>query len=438
MGMRDYFKGKRVAVIGLGANGEMVDDVKFLIKAGALVSIYDLKSEARLKTHLVFLRTIGLANYVCGSIPSEDLIDMDLIILSHEYPRKSSFLKQATEKGIPIEYPETVLLKRAPPVTIIGVMGEAGKSTVISMLSPMLTESFEESEQDFFVIDAESGDGVIAKLKKIKNGDLVLMRLTEQMMKELHDIRISPHVAVFTTVPGPDAYDDSPFEILEFQTYNNYIVASDEVIDAARSDKDLPRSKMLRTKASYLPKEWALPKESAHDRESAALALQVARLFRVDDDISHHVLTTWKPLKGRIELIKKLKNIELYNDSASRKSCSTEIALRSIAKEKQVILVLGGAETACDYKSLYSILPQFVHTLILLPGSGTMKQRSSIMNLDGITVFSAPSLEEAARISVENAKKGDKILFSPGFEALGYDSNRKERGERFVRALRSL
>jgi UDP-N-acetylmuramoylalanine-D-glutamate ligase len=91
MASRDYFKGKRVAVIGLGPHGEMVEDVKYLIKAGAWVSIYDLKSEARLKNHLVFLRSVGLANYVCGTIPSEDLLDMDVIILSHEYPRDSSF-----------------------------------------------------------------------------------------------------------------------------------------------------------------------------------------------------------------------------------------------------------------------------------------------------------------------------------------------------------
>jgi UDP-N-acetylmuramoylalanine-D-glutamate ligase len=78
MTSRDYFKGKQIAVMGLGPCGEMVEDVKFLIKAGALVSIYDLKSEARLKGHLVFLRSIGLANFVCGSIPADDLLDMDL------------------------------------------------------------------------------------------------------------------------------------------------------------------------------------------------------------------------------------------------------------------------------------------------------------------------------------------------------------------------
>ena len=190
MAQRDYFKGKRIAVIGLGSHGEMVEDVKYLIKAGAWVSIYDLKSEARLKSHLIFLRSVGLANYVCGNIPGEDLLDMDLIILSHEYPRESSFLKEvhghnadveskkkqmrstvlstpdsvgtlhdeaARGKLIPIEYPETLFFRLAPPVTVVGVMGVCGKSTVISLLSPLLEKACEGYDsQGLFVLDPES------------------------------------------------------------------------------------------------------------------------------------------------------------------------------------------------------------------------------------------------------------------------------------------
>ena len=38
MTSRDYFKGKRIAVVGLDPHGEMVEDVKFLIKAGDFFS----------------------------------------------------------------------------------------------------------------------------------------------------------------------------------------------------------------------------------------------------------------------------------------------------------------------------------------------------------------------------------------------------------------
>ena len=59
MTSRNYFQGKRIAVIGLGPHGE-ISDAKFLIKENALVSVYDLRSEARLKEHIVYLREAGL------------------------------------------------------------------------------------------------------------------------------------------------------------------------------------------------------------------------------------------------------------------------------------------------------------------------------------------------------------------------------------------
>lgn len=441
---RDYLKGKRIALVGLGRHGEMVEDASFLIKAGALVSVYDLKSEARLKQHLVFLRTQGLANYVCGSVPADDLLDMDLIILSHEYPRESRFLKTAKEKGVPIEYPETFFFKQAPPVTVVGVMGECGKATVVSMLAPMLAAVCKAGEkQGFFIIDPDTDEGIISHLRKIKSGDVVLVRIVESMMRELKAIRISPHVAVFTTVPGPGSFDESPFEILSYQTHNNFIVASDEVIDSASRHKDLPRAKMLRTKTSIIPEDWDLKNLAStngrvHDRDNAALALQTAKLFKIDDDVARRVLGSWKPLRGRLELVKKVKQVEFYNDTASTNAISTLTALCSITDKKDTVLIFGGAQTACDYRTLYLILPRHVHTLILLPGSGTLRERSTIGNLEGVDIYSVPSIEEATRLAFEKSQKGDKVLFSPGFEVAGLDNSYKERGERFIRSVRAL
>ena len=443
MTTRDYFQGKRIAVIGLGADGEMVADVKFLIKANSLVAVYDLRTEARLKNHIVFLRSIGLANYVCGSIPADDLLDMDLIILSHDYPRESSFLKAAREKGIPIEYPETLFFRLAPPVTVVGIMGSCGKATVSSILAPLLEVACEASgTESLFVLDPESGDGVLSALKKIKSGDIVLIRIIESMMKELNDMRVSPHVAVFTTVPPKGSYVTSPFEILTYQTYNNFIIASGEVIDAIHVFKFQPKAKMLRTKASIIPASWSFSMGEAgpwnHDRDNASLALQAAILFKVPHEVSESLIEKWKPLKGRLELIKKVKNVEFYNDTASVSPDSTIAGIRSLAKNRNLVLIIGGADAGRDYRELYGLLPQYAHTVILLPGSGTMKERKVLNTIENVEIFSAPDIEEAVRLARDHARAGDRVLFSPAFAAGGFDASRQERGERFVRAVRGL
>jgi len=436
MSLRDQLKGKRIAVIGLGTHGEMVEDVKFLIKSGAWVSIYDIKSEARLKNHLIFLRSIGLANYVCGSIPPEDLLDMDTIILSHEYSRDASFLKGVT---VPIEFPETFFFKTAPPVTLVGVMGSVGKSTVMSILGALLAEICAKyGSQKLYVIDPESDEGVIAHLKKIKNGDIVLMRITDELMSELYALRISPHVAIFTSMPSRRAYTRYAFEVVSYQTYNNFIVASDDIIDATRTMSLPPRAKMLRTKASYIPAEWELAGRGAHDRTNAALALQAARLFKLEDDMAENVFGTWKPLKGRLEFVKKVAGVDWYNDTASTHPDAVRAGLIALGGDRNTTLIFGGSDTGHEYQSLYEELPKYVHTLILIPGSGTLRQRLALRDIEGVVVHSSSSIEEAVTWAREHSNKGDRVLFSPGFTAGGVDGSKKERGERFVRAVRSI
>ena len=111
-------------------------------------------------------------------------MDMDVIILSHEYPRDSSFLAEARTAGVAIEYPETLFLKLVPPVSVIGVMGACGKSSVVSMLAPMLEDACAKNNQNCVVADAESEDGILVHLKKLKSGDIVVMKIASAMMRK--------------------------------------------------------------------------------------------------------------------------------------------------------------------------------------------------------------------------------------------------------------
>jgi len=438
MRIRDYFLGKRVAVIGIGPHGEMLNDIKFLVKAGALVSVYDMRSEARLAGHLSSLRSFGLANQVFGSIPIDDLLDMDLIILSHDYPRNSSFLIEAKKNGIEIEYPETLFLKLVPPVSVIGVIGDCGKATVISMLVPMLRDACDKSNQACVMIDPESEEGTLSHLKKIKNGDVIVMRIVPKMMPEIAALKWSPQVAVFTTIPSNGSFKESAFEIIGFQTYNNYVIGNDHIIDAIRASGFQSKAKMIRTKSSLVPDDWLPFARTPHDRENAAMALETARIYKVKDDVAEMTLSAWRPLKGHLEIVKKVKNIEFINDSASVCPAATAANMSVLATNKNLILIFGGADDGSDYREFYNAVREYAHTVITIPGSGTMKERRTLQNLGGVTVLSAPSLEEAVRLSIDQTKRGDKVLFSPAFPACGTDASRKERGERFVRAVRAL
>lgn len=424
MNYKDYFKDKNIAIIGLGPHGEMVADIKLILRLGAKVSFYDVRSEARIAKFLRPLMAFGLEDIILGKVPKDELVEKDLIILSPEISRKALFLKKAIEVGVKIEFPNILFLKLAPSITLIGVMGACGKSTVAQMIYGMLKRSFVEyPDQGLFFIDQDLSNGALTHLKKIKAGDVVLARIPEEMMGEYSNARINPHVAVITSLTSSALQEvKNAFGILEYQTYNNFIVAPNEVVDAIKKQVHfVPKAKILRTKS-----------------ENSALVIQTAELFKVSKEIIDRVIEDFGGLKNHQELIKKISGIEFYNDSASITPFATLYALKRLSINKNIVLILGGAYTSYDYGDLVKEIPEYASTVILVPGSATLGFRSDIENLKDITYKQAIDLEDAVKIAHEYAKKGDRVLFSPGCEAIGIDASRRERGERFVRAVRGL
>ncbi len=432
MNYKDFFKNKRIAVIGLGPHGEMIADIKFLLRNKAHVALYDMRSDKKLKGFLPELKEVGLERYTFGKVPADELLDAELILISPELSKKSTFLRKAVQAEVQIEFPDTLFFKLAPSVTLIGIMGMYGKSTVAHLIYHILKKAFAEHEdQGLFFIDPESTNGALTHLKKIKKGDVVLARIPENLITHYYDIHISPHVAVMTS--------EIPFDILEFQTYNNFIVAPDAVVDAIKSQKNLSsKAKILRTRGSSIPADWNIKPKALYDRENAALALQASELFKVPIETAKEVIQAFIGLKGRIELVKKVSGIEFYNDSASVVPQSTLSALASLASGKNIVLIIGGAYTGYDYSKLIKNISNYVSTIILLPGSGTIAFRADIEKLPEVEFVQVLSLEEAVGEALNHAKKGEKVLFSPGFDAVGIDISRKERGERFVKAVRGL
>ncbi len=426
MNYKTFFKGKHIAVVGLGPHGEMVADIKFLLKTGALVSLYDIRSENRMQGPLSVLRTAGLTRYELGTPPGESLLQSELIILSQEIPKDSLFLKKVYNAGIRIEYPDVLFLKLAPPITLIGIMGQCGKSTVAHMLYAVLKQSFKDYEaQGLYFIDPDLPNGALTHLKKIKQGDVILARITEEMLGEYHEARISPHVAVITSLTS-SAMEGVPtaFAILEHQTYNNFIVATDIVIDNIKSKSNFTtKAKMLRTRST-----------------NQALAIQTAELFKVPVETAQGIIDNFTGLRSHQELVKKIDGVEFYNDSASVTPLATVFALQTLqsADAKNIVLILGGAYTKHDYSELISLLSRYVSSVILLPGTGSLGLRESLETMRGIRFLQAPTLEDAVIMSKGESRKGDKVIFSPAFEAVGIHISRKDRGEKFVKAVRSL
>ncbi|MEI6238626.1 MAG: cyanophycin synthetase [bacterium] len=326
-------------------------------------------------------------------------------------------------------------LKRMPPVTFIGVVGVCGKTTTCSMIEHICKSAKETLGNKFVSIDLEKPELFVDYLKEMKRDGLVLTKIPLKILNEVVETGLIPAIAVFTYLEDAEAY--AP--IFKSMTYTNYIIGTDEVIDIIKKDTHAPiRAKMLRTSINVLPKGAKLSDFPYHVREDASLAVRVAEIFEIPNAVVAKAISEFKGLEGRVEYIKKVKEVAYLNDAHSEHFASLKTALASVAQYKNTVLILGGNGTESDMGNDIDKIAQYCHTFVVIPGTGTQKAYKHILKRDDIVTIYSNSIEEAVVKAGERAGKGDVVVYSPGFFPTLWCGNREERSRRFVEAVRKL
>src|SRR3989344_4626055 len=99
----NYFRGKKITVMGLGLLCRGVGDVKFLAECGAELIVTDHKTRRELAPSLKALgRFQKKITFVFGRHRFEDFENRDMILKAAGVSTDSPFIAHAREKGIPI------------------------------------------------------------------------------------------------------------------------------------------------------------------------------------------------------------------------------------------------------------------------------------------------------------------------------------------------
>ncbi len=139
-----FFKGKKVTVMGLGLLGRGVGDSRFLATHCDEVIVTDKKNEAQLDRSVKELD--GLSNIILrlGEHRMEDFEKRDFIIKSAGVPYDSEYILHAKEDGVPVYMTAaqvvSIIMQTLPDIIIIGVTGTRGKSTVTQLVAHILKE----------------------------------------------------------------------------------------------------------------------------------------------------------------------------------------------------------------------------------------------------------------------------------------------------------
>ncbi len=456
---KNNFKGKKITIMGLGLLGRGLGVAKFLAECGADLVVTDLKSKEQLSKSVKELSKFKLIKFVLGEHRMEDFKNRDMIIKNPGVPMDSVYIKEAKKNKIPVKMDASLFAEYAPGVTIVGITGTRGKSMTTMLIYEILKENKKFLKGEIHLSGNLRGLSTLPLLKKVKEGDTVVLELDSWQLQGFGEDKISPHISVFTTFM-PDhmnyytstglsiskamkLYFNDKANIFKYQNKNDFLVVLRDV------KKLLPKnieSKTIVANDSTV-KDWDFVVPGDFQKDNLACAVEVAKIFNIPIKNIQKSVKNFKGVEGRLQYLKTIKGVKIYNDNNATTPQATVAGLNALVSSpkqglglEKVVLIIGGNDKGMDVKILIETITKNCKCVVLLPGTGTEKLLAGmegISVLDG-KVYLEDTLKKAVNQAVALSKKGDTILFSPAFSSFSQWNNEYERNDEFIKIIKGL
>ncbi len=423
-------------MMGLGLLGRGVGDARFLAACGAEITVTDLKTHEELIESVAQLESFPNITFVLGEHRLEDFNNRDLIVKAAGVPLDSMYIAEAEKNNIPVRMSADLFAEIAN-IPTIGVTGTRGKSTVTHMVHTIL----KKAGKQVLLGGNVRGVSTLALLEEVTPDHIAVLELDSWQLQGFGEARISPHVAIFTTLyPDHQNYYKKHHEqyladkanIFLYQKPSDTLVLGKQCAPTIiEKYAEHIEPKTLVVDELKLPDTWVLNIPGIHNRYNAALALAAARVFDIPDETSRKALESFAGVSGRLEFIREANGVKIYNDTTATTPEATLAALRALdIGTKNIVLIMGGADKDLDMNTLLYEIPNYTKRIILLAGTGTSRV---LEFLPGASVFDdfSKAVDEAFASSVS----GDIILFSPAFASFGMFKNEYDRGDQFVKLV---
>jgi len=450
------FKNKKITVMGLGLHGGGVAVTKWLAQKGADVLVTDLRDRKTLKPSLEKLKRYKI-QFVLGKHRAQDFQGIDLVIKNPGVSPESKFLKIAKKNKISIET-DISLFFRMCPAQIIGITGTKGKSTTTSLVFEFFKSAGREP-----VMAGNIRISPLEKLAQIKRITPVILELSSWQLEDMTHLKKSPHLAVITNIL-PDhlnryrsmsSYVRAKKVIFKYQNQNDFVVLNYNNPYIKQFSKEIVSqrywfsvNKLGVRDGCYIKQGWIVYKENSlekiichvkdleipgqHNLENALAAISVAKISGISNIVIKNTLRQFKGIPDRLELIRRWKGKEFYNDTTATAPAATLAALASF--DEKIILIGGGSDKNLSYRDLAKEVQKKVAFLVLLKGSATRKFINELEKIGYKSWQRVSNLAEAVDLAYRS-DKGRIILFSPAAASFNMFLNEFDRGDQFKKIV---
>jgi len=176
---------------------------------------------------------------------------------------------------------------------------------------------------------------------------------------------------------------------------------------------------------------FSLP--GSYNLENLMGAVLVGLTLDIEPHIIQEAMNYFKGLPHRLELVRRIKEVDYYNDS---KATNVDAASRSITSfDRPVILIAGGRHKGADYAPLVSAAAGRVSKAIFLGEARNLLARS----FEGVIPFTlADNMEDAVSEAFSSAKSNEVVLLAPACSSFDMFIDYAHRGRIFREAVERL
>ena len=406
----DYFKGKKVTIVGLARSG--LASANLLFDLGAEVKITDSQDNASIRTNAAKLNSKDI-KVELGRHSQEFIKDSDIVVVSPGVINTSLPMIWAQEFGI-LVISEIEVAAILCPGKLVAVTGSSGKTTVTTLIGKVI----EASGRKAFVC-GNIGNPFCAEVAKMSAKDYACLEISSFQLERIKNFK--PNIAVMLNFSrnhldrhkDMQEYLEAKKHIFLNQDKNDFLVlnGNDSVIKGL--------AKEAHSKVIYFHEGSGL-------NPNQAAVIAVASIIGIDRKLCLEVFREFRGLEHRLEYVAEINGIRFINDSKATVAESTVWAINNIPSS--IILIAGGRDKGVDYASIIDAAGKKVRTAILI---GEARKKIAEAISAALNVEEAASLKEAVIRAFEKASSGDCVLLSPMCSSFDMFSNYEERGKAF-------
>ncbi len=421
----------KVVIVGLAKSG--IEAARLLASRKDTVFISEFKNDKTTQKTVDLLVKEGVVrpeNVELGVHTDKFIKKSSLMVVSPGVRPDSLPIKLAKAKKIPVISELELAYTKCPASTpIIAVTGTSGKTTTTTLIGQMLKAGGIDP-----IVCGNIGNPFSGEIKNIKKDSIIVLEVSSFQL-ELID-KFKPTAAVILNIS--DNHLDRHKDMEEYITakcriFLNqgekdtlFLNKSDELLSEIAGAVKGPRVEFFNECKSFGARHNIL-------NEDFLAAMSAASIMGVDETKMLEVIKNFKGIEHRLERVATVNGIDFINDSKATTISSVGWALKSL--EENIVLIMGGRYKGGDFGLLKPLVEKKVDCIISI-GEARPQIKSG---LEGIRpIFEAGSFNEAVSEGFKRAKKGGRVLLSPGCSSFDMFKNYEERGRIFKEIVNEI